>query len=102
MGRSPSPSSTARIPPRSWPPAAPERIVLVACGTSLHAAMAARPAFESWARLPVACEIASEFRYQDTPIGRRALVIGVSQSGETIDTLYALGEARRRGAPTIA
>ena len=82
--------------------AALRRIVVVGCGTSLHAGMAARPALESWGRLPVECDIASEFRYRDLQLDETTMVVGVSQSGETIDTLYALREARRRNAPAVA
>jgi glucosamine--fructose-6-phosphate aminotransferase (isomerizing) len=77
------------------------RIVVVGCGTSLHAGMAARPALEAWARLPVECDIASEFRYRDLVLDHSTLVVGVSQSGETIDTLYALRQARAHNAPVV-
>ncbi|MEO7443413.1 MAG: glutamine--fructose-6-phosphate transaminase (isomerizing), partial [Acidimicrobiales bacterium] len=78
------------------------RVVIVGCGTSLHAGLAARPALESWARLPVECEIASELRYRDVVFDRTTLVIGVSQSGETIDTLDALRRCRAQGNQVLA
>ncbi|MGH2704780.1 MAG: glutamine--fructose-6-phosphate transaminase (isomerizing) [Actinomycetota bacterium] len=78
------------------------RIVLVGCGTSLHAALAARPAFEEWAGLSVECELASEFRYRRVPPHRATLVAGISQSGETVDTMYALRAARELGLPTLS
>jgi glutamine---fructose-6-phosphate transaminase (isomerizing) len=77
------------------------RIVMLGCGTSLNAGLASRPAFESWARVSVECESASEFRYRDVVLDEATLVIGVTQSGETVDTIYALREARRQGAPTL-
>jgi len=79
-----------------------ERAVLVACGSSFHAAAVGRHAIERWARLDCDVEIASEFRYRGAVLDPRTLVIGVTQSGETIDTLQALREAKRRGARTMA
>jgi glucosamine--fructose-6-phosphate aminotransferase (isomerizing) len=79
-----------------------ERAVLVACGSSYHAAAVGRHAIEAWARLDCDVEIASEFRYRGAVLDERTLVIGVTQSGETIDTLQALREAKRRGARTLA
>jgi glucosamine--fructose-6-phosphate aminotransferase (isomerizing) len=78
------------------------RIVVVACGTSLHAGLAARLAIERWARIPVEVDVASEFRYQDPIIGPGTLVLGITQSGETADTLAAMRLARERGATVIA
>ncbi len=78
------------------------RILIVGCGTSLHAGLAARPAFETWARLPVECEIGSELRGRDRPVEEGTLVIGISQSGESIDTLLALRDVARTGAPVLA
>ena len=78
------------------------RVVLVACGTSHHAAQVAKYAIERWARLSVDVDIASEYRYRDPIVEIGTLVIGVSQSGETIDTIQATREAQRRGARVIA
>jgi glutamine---fructose-6-phosphate transaminase (isomerizing) len=79
-----------------------ERIVVVACGTSYHAGLAGRQAIEAWARVPVDVEIASEFRYRDPIIGPRTIVLGITQSGETADTLAAMRLARSRGATVVA
>ena len=79
-----------------------DRVVLVGCGSAAYACLSGRTAIEHWARLPAEVEIASEFRYRDAVLGDRTLVIAVSQSGETADTLHALREARRRGATTLA
>ena len=78
------------------------RVVMVACGTSHHAAQVAKYAIERWARLPVEVDIASEYRYREPIVEIGTLVIGVSQSGETIDTIQAAREARRRGARVVA
>ena len=78
-----------------------ERVCIVACGSSYHAALVAKYAVEHWARLPTEVDIASEFRYRDPVLDERTLVIGVSQSGETIDTLQALREARQWGAKVL-
>jgi len=78
-----------------------ERVVLVACGSSYHAALVAKYAFEHWARIGCEVDIASEFRYRDPVLDDRALVVGISQSGETIDTLQALREARQWGAKVL-
>ncbi len=79
-----------------------ERILVVGCGTSLHAGLAARPALEAWARLPVECEVASELRGRERPVEPGTLVVGVSQSGETIDTLFALRQMAGDKAPVAA
>jgi glucosamine--fructose-6-phosphate aminotransferase (isomerizing) len=79
-----------------------QRVVLVACGTSLHAAQVAKYAIERWSRLSVEVDIASEYRYRDPIVEIGTLVIGVSQSGETIDTIQAIREAQRRGARVVA
>jgi len=79
-----------------------KRVVLVACGTSHHAAQVAKYAIERWARLSVDVDIASEYRYRDPIVEIGTLVIGVSQSGETIDTIQATREAQRRGARVVA
>jgi glucosamine--fructose-6-phosphate aminotransferase (isomerizing) len=78
------------------------RVVVVACGTSYHAGLIGRYAIEGWARVPVEVEIASEYRYRDPVVGPGDLVIGISQSGETADTLAAMRTARRRGATVLA
>ncbi len=78
-----------------------DKVVVVACGSSYHAGMVAKYAIERWARLPTEVEIASEFRYREPVLHERTLVIGVSQSGETLDTLEALREARRAGTRTL-
>src|SRR4029079_12587946 len=78
------------------------RIVILACGTSYHAALVGRYAIEQWARVPVEMDIASEYRYRNPIVGPDDLVIGISQSGETADTLAAMRLARDRGARVIA
>jgi glucosamine--fructose-6-phosphate aminotransferase (isomerizing) len=78
------------------------RIVIVACGTSYHAGLIGRYAIEEWARVPVEMDIASEFRYRNPVVGPGDLVIGITQSGETLDTLAAMRLARRRGATVLA
>lgn len=75
-----------------------ERVVLIACGTASHAALVGKYAFERLAGIPTSVEIASEFRYSDPIINNKTLVFGISQSGETADTLAALREAKRKGA----
>jgi len=78
------------------------RVVIVACGTSYHAGLIGRYAIEEWARVPVEVEIASEYRYRNPVVGGGDLVIGISQSGETADTLAAMRTARERGAAVLA
>jgi glutamine---fructose-6-phosphate transaminase (isomerizing) len=78
------------------------RIVVVACGTSYHAGLAGRYAIETWSRVPVEMDIASEFRYRDPVVDERDLVIGITQSGETADTLAAMRLAREKGAKVLA
>ena len=78
------------------------RIVIVACGTSYHAGLAGQLAIERWARIPVEVSVASEFRYRDPILGPDTLVLGITQSGETADTLAAMRLARNRGATVIA
>ena len=75
-----------------------DKVVIVACGSSYHAGLVAKYAIERWARLPAEIDIASEFRYRDPVLDSRTLVIGVSQSGETVDTLQAMRQARSEGA----
>jgi glucosamine--fructose-6-phosphate aminotransferase (isomerizing) len=78
------------------------RIIMLACGTSSHAAIVAKYWIEKYAKLPVEVEIASEFRYRDFNLDKNTLVITVSQSGETADTLAALEEAKKQGAKSIS
>ena len=78
------------------------RIVIVACGTSYHAGLIGRYAIEEWARLPVEMDVASEYRYRNPVVGPGDLVIGITQSGETADTLAAMRLARERGATVLA
>jgi glucosamine--fructose-6-phosphate aminotransferase (isomerizing) len=78
------------------------RIVIVACGTSYHAGLVGRYAIEQWARIPVEMDIASEYRYRNPVVGPDDLVIGITQSGETADTLAAMRLARERGATVMA
>ena len=79
-----------------------EAITIVACGTSYHAGLIARQLIERWARIPVSVEVASEFRYRDPIVDGRTLVIAITQSGETADTLEAMKQSRERGAKVIA
>jgi glucosamine--fructose-6-phosphate aminotransferase (isomerizing) len=78
------------------------RIVIVACGTSYHAGLVGRYAIEEWARVPVEMDIASEYRYRNPVVGADDLVIGITQSGETADTLAAMRLAREKGAKVLA
>jgi glutamine---fructose-6-phosphate transaminase (isomerizing) len=78
-----------------------DKVVIVACGSSYHAAMVAKYAIEHWTRLPTEVDIASEFRYRDPVLDDRTLTVGVSQSGETLDTLQALREASRWGSKVL-
>src|SRR5439155_14570959 len=78
------------------------RIVILACGTAYHAGVVGRYVIEEWARVPVEPDIASEWRYRNPVVGKDTLVIGISQSGETIDTIAAMKLAREKGARTLA
>jgi glucosamine--fructose-6-phosphate aminotransferase (isomerizing) len=78
-----------------------DRVVITACGTSWHAALVGEYMLEEVARVPAEVEYASEFRYRTPLVDQRTLVIGISQSGETADTLAALREAKKRGARTL-
>jgi glucosamine--fructose-6-phosphate aminotransferase (isomerizing) len=78
------------------------KVVVVACGTSYHAGMAAKHAVEHWTRIPVELDLASEFRYRDPVLDGASLVIAIAQSGETADTLAAVRFAREMGAYVIA
>jgi len=79
-----------------------ERITIVGCGSSYHAGLAGRMAIERWARVPVEVDVASEFRYRQPIIDANTLVIGITQSGETADTLAAMRLARAEGAAVLA
>ena len=79
-----------------------ERIVIVACGTSYHAGLVGRYAIEQWARIPVEMDVASEYRYRNPVFRENDLVIGITQSGETADTLAAMRLARSGGAKVLA
>lgn len=79
-----------------------DRVHIVACGTAFHAGLVGRQAIEKWARLPAEADVASEYRYRSPIVGPNTLVLVVSQSGETADTLAALREAKRHGAYAVA
>jgi glutamine---fructose-6-phosphate transaminase (isomerizing) len=81
---------------------AAERIILTACGTSYHAALVGEYLIEELGRVPVEVEYASEFRYRNPPIDRSTIVIAITQSGETADTLAAVRESKRKGHRTLA
>ena len=78
------------------------RIIITACGTASYAALVGKYAIEQWARVAVDVELAHEFRYRDPVIGTDTLVVSISQSGETMDTLMAVKYARERGARTLS
>ncbi|HSN26381.1 MAG TPA: glutamine--fructose-6-phosphate transaminase (isomerizing), partial [Kofleriaceae bacterium] len=79
-----------------------KRIVFIACGTSYHASMVGEFLVEALARIPVEVDLASEFRYRDPIVGPGDLVVAVSQSGETLDTMEAIREAKKKGAQVLA
>ncbi|GGN26985.1 glucosamine--fructose-6-phosphate aminotransferase (isomerizing) [Actinoplanes campanulatus] len=79
-----------------------DKVFIVACGTSFHAGMIAKYAIEHWVRIPCEVELASEFRYRDPILDRSTLVIVISQSGETMDTLMALRHAKEQKARVLA
>jgi len=78
------------------------RIIVIACGTAAYAGMVGKYALEQWTRVPVDVELAHEFRYRDPVIGPDTLVVSISQSGETMDTLMAVKYAREKGAKTLS
>jgi len=78
------------------------RVIVIACGTAAYAGMVGKYALEQWARIPVDVELAHEFRYRDPVIGDSTLVVSISQSGETMDTLMAVKYAREQGAKTLS
>ncbi|NJP49308.1 glutamine--fructose-6-phosphate transaminase (isomerizing) [Streptomyces sp. SBST2-5] len=79
-----------------------DKVVIVACGTAFHAGLIAKYAIEHWTRIPCEVELASEFRYRDPILDQQTLVVAISQSGETMDTLMALRHAREQGARVLA
>ena len=79
-----------------------DKIVIVACGTAYHSGMIAKYAIGHWTRIPTEVELASEFRYRDPILNSRILVISISQSGETMDTLMAMRYAREQGSKVLA
>ena len=79
-----------------------DRVIMTACGTSYHAALIGESLFEQFARIPVEVEYASEFRYRNPPLEKNTVVLGITQSGETADTLAALRESKRKGLRTLA
>lgn len=79
-----------------------DKIFVVACGSAYHSGLLAKYAIEHWARVPVEIEVASEFRYRDPVLGQNTLVVAVSQSGETADTLEAVRHAKAQGAKVLA
>ncbi|RLK47935.1 glutamine--fructose-6-phosphate transaminase (isomerizing) [Microbacterium telephonicum] len=78
------------------------RIIVVACGTAAYAGQTGKYALEQWTRIPTDVELAHEFRYRDPVIGEDTLVVSISQSGETMDTLMAVKYAREQGAKTLS
>ncbi|MET7299279.1 glutamine--fructose-6-phosphate transaminase (isomerizing) [Embleya sp. NPDC005575] len=78
-----------------------DKVVIIACGTSFHAGLIAKYAIEHWTRVPCEVELASEFRYRDPILDRQTLVVTISQSGETMDTLMAQRHAREQGAKVL-
>ncbi len=79
-----------------------DRIIVTACGTAYYSALVGKYAIEQWARIPVDVEFAHEFRYRDPVIGAKTLIVSISQSGETMDTLMAVKYAREHGAKTLS
>ena len=79
-----------------------DRVFIIACGTSYHAGIVAKTLIEQWARIPVEVQVSSEFRYNDPIVDDETLVVAITQSGETADTLAGVREARERGAKVIA
>jgi glutamine---fructose-6-phosphate transaminase (isomerizing) len=82
--------------------APPARVVILACGTSYHAGLVGKFLVENIAHIPCEVDLASEFRYREPVVGAKDLIVAISQSGETLDTLAAVKEAISRGAPTLA
>ncbi|WP_263055354.1 glutamine--fructose-6-phosphate transaminase (isomerizing) [Curtobacterium sp. RIT-PI-V] len=82
--------------------AAVDRVIVIACGTAAYAGILGKYAIEQWARIPVEVELAHEFRYRDPVLNDRTLVVSISQSGETMDTLMAVKYAREQGAQVLS
>ncbi|MCC7360205.1 MAG: glutamine--fructose-6-phosphate transaminase (isomerizing) [Anaerolineales bacterium] len=102
-GRADFEAGVVRLPQLNLTPALAQRlqkVVIVACGTSYYSAQVGKQLIETLARVPVEVDIASEFRYRDPLVGPDTAVLAITQSGETVDTLAALEEARRKGAVT--
>src|SRR5690606_35293544 len=78
--------------------AAIDKIIIIACGTAAYAGMVAKYAIEHWTRVPVEVELAHEFRYRDPVLSVKTLVVAVSQSGETMDTIMAVRHAQQQGS----
>ncbi|MDR2372768.1 MAG: glutamine--fructose-6-phosphate transaminase (isomerizing) [Bifidobacteriaceae bacterium] len=79
-----------------------DKIVVIACGTASYAGQVAKYAIEHWCRIPVEVELAHEFRYRDPVVDQQTLVVAISQSGETMDTIMAIRHAREQGAKVVA
>lgn len=79
-----------------------DKVIMIGCGTASYAGQVARYAIEHWCRVPVEVELSSEFRYRDPVIGEKTLVVAISQSGETMDTIQAIRHAREQGAKVVA
>jgi glucosamine--fructose-6-phosphate aminotransferase (isomerizing) len=79
-----------------------DRVIVIACGTAAYAGILGKYAIEQWARVPVEVELAHEFRYRDPVLDEKTLVVSISQSGETMDTLMAVKYARERGAQVLS
>jgi len=79
-----------------------DKVVIIGCGTSYHSGLIAKYSIEHWTRVPVEVEVASEFRYRDPILSSRTLVIAISQSGESMDTLMAIRHAREQGSRVLA
>ena len=79
-----------------------EKIVIIACGTAYHAGLVGKYAIEKWGQIPVDVELASEYRYREPSLNKKTLVIPISQSGETMDTLMALRYAKSKGATILS
>ncbi|WP_276671579.1 glutamine--fructose-6-phosphate transaminase (isomerizing) [Schaalia cardiffensis] len=79
-----------------------DKIVMIGCGTASYAGQVARYAIEHWCRIPVEVELSSEFRYRDPVVTEKTLVVAISQSGETMDTIQAIRHAREQGAKVVA
>lgn len=100
LGRIDAATSQVRLPELDALPA-PERLHIVACGTSYHAGLWGMYLLEKYAKIPVQVEIASEFRYRDPILPKNGVVLAISQSGETMDTMAGIKLAKSRGLPVI-